>query len=67
MTERDVAAEVIKGLQEVRDHRAGNRRLRATLIEASPLAGLDPEIIERIRENLGLFRDQVPVYSCLTT
>ena len=57
MPERDVAAEVIKGLEEVREHRAGKPRLRETLIEATPLPELAPEMIERIRENLGLCRD----------
>ena len=52
MTDRDVAAEVIKGLQEVREHRAGKRKLRETLITATPLSELDAEMIERIRENL---------------
>ena len=33
MTERDVAAEVIKGLQEVREHRSGRRKLRETPVE----------------------------------
>ena len=52
MGERNVAAEVIKGLQEVREHRAGKRKLRETLIEATPLSELDAEMIERIHENL---------------
>lgn len=52
MAERDVAAEILKGLQEVREHRAGTRALRETWIEATPLPELPPETIERIRENL---------------
>lgn len=52
MTERNVAAEVIKGLQEVREHRAGRRKLRETRVEATPLSDLSPEMIARIRENL---------------
>lgn len=52
MTARDVAAEVIKGFQEVREHRAGKRKLHETLIEATPLSELDAEMIERIHENL---------------
>lgn len=57
MAERDVAAEVIKGLEEVQEHRASKHRLRETLIEATPLSQLDAEMIERIRENLGFCRD----------
>ena len=52
MAERDVAAEILKGLQEVREHRAGARALRETRIEATPLPELHSEMIERIRENL---------------
>ena len=52
MPERDIAAEVLKGLQEVREHRAGKRTFRETRIEATPLPELDPEMIEKIRENL---------------
>ena len=51
MTERDVVAEVLKGLREVREHRAGKRTLRETRIEAAPLPELDSEMVERIREN----------------
>ena len=36
MAERDVAAEVLRGLQEVREHRAGKRVLRETRIEPTP-------------------------------
>ena len=52
MTERDVAAEVLRGLQEVREHRAGKRTLRETRIEPTPVSELDPELAERIRGNL---------------
>ena len=52
MTERDVATEVLRGLREVREHRAGNRTLRETRIEPTPISDLDPELVARIRENL---------------
>ena len=52
MTDRDVAAEVLKGLKEVREHRAGKRTLRETMIDATSLPELDPDMIQRIRENL---------------
>ena len=52
MTERDVAAEVLRGLQEVREHRAGKRTLRETRIEPTSISDLDPELVARIRENL---------------
>lgn len=52
MPERDVAAEVLRGLQEVREHRARKRVLRETRIEPTPLSELDPGMRERIRECL---------------
>ena len=52
MTERDVAAEVLRGLQEVREHRAGKRTLRENRIEPTPIPELDPELAARIRDNL---------------
>ena len=52
MPERDVAAEVLRGLQEVREHRTGKRTLREWQIEATPLSELAPDMVERIRENL---------------
>ncbi len=59
MTERDVAAEVLRGLQEVREHRAGERTLRETRIEPTPISDLDPELAARIRENLDGSEDAV--------
>ena len=38
MTERNIAAEVLKGLQEVKEHRVGKRALRETRTEATPLS-----------------------------
>ena len=52
MPERNIAAEVLRGLQEVREHRSGTRALRETRIETTSLRELGPETIERIRENL---------------
>ena len=52
MSERDIVAEVLDGLHEIREHRAGKRALRETRVEAKPLAELAPGIVERIRENL---------------
>ncbi len=51
MPERDIAAEVLKGLQEVREHQAGKRTLREWRVEATPLSELAPEVVERIRQN----------------
>ena len=56
MVERDVAAEVLEGLREVREHRAGKRTLRTTRVEAKPLPGLTPEMIRRTREDLEVSR-----------
>ena len=52
MTERDIAAEVLRGLREVREHRAGKRTLRETRIEATPISELNPEIVDTIRQHL---------------
>ena len=52
MGECDIAAEVLDGLHEIREHRAGKRALRETRVEAKPLAELAPGMADRIRENL---------------
>ena len=52
MTERDIAAEVLRGLQEVREHRAGKRTLRETPIEPTPISELNPEMFDTIRQHL---------------
>ncbi len=51
MPERNIAVEVLKGLQEVREHRAGKRTLRETRIEAPPLPKPTPtpKTVERTR------------------
>ena len=36
MAERDIAAEVLQGLREVQEYRAGTRTLRTTRVEAKP-------------------------------
>ena len=59
MPERDVAAEVLRGLQEVREHRAGKCVLRETRVEPTPLSELDPGMAERIRECLEDAEDAV--------
>ena len=55
MAERNIAAEVLKGLQEVREHRTGRRTLRTTR-KVKPLPGLTPEMIKKIREDLDVSR-----------
>ncbi len=59
MPEPDVAAEVLRGLQEVREHRAGKRVLREIRVEPTPLPELDPGMAERIRECLEDAEDAV--------
>ena len=44
MAERDIAAEVLQGLREVKEYRAGTRTLRTTRVEAKPLPGAHPRI-----------------------
>ena len=48
MAERDIAAEVLQGLREVKEYRAGKRTLRTTRVEAKPLPGLTPESPRRV-------------------
>ena len=52
MTERDIATEVLRGLREIREHRAGRRTLPETRIEPTPIPELNPEMVARIRESL---------------
>ncbi len=56
MAERNIAAEVLKGLHEVREHRAGKRTLRTTQVEAKRLPGLTPDMIRTIREEFDVSR-----------
>ena len=56
MTERDIASEVLDGLREIREHRAGKRTLRTVRVEARPLPELTPGSIRRIRESLDVSR-----------
>ena len=56
MTERNIAAEVLEGLREVREHRAGKRTLKTVRVEPRPLPKLTPEIIRSARERLGASR-----------
>jgi len=55
MAERNIVAEVLEGLREIRDHRAGKRTLRTTRVPG-PLPGLSPERIRGIRQELNLSR-----------
>ena len=52
MTERNIATEVLDGLREVREHRAGKLILRTVRVESRPPPELTPEAIRRIRESL---------------
>ena len=52
MAERNIAAEVLAGLHEVREHRAGKRTLRTTRVEAKPLPGCSD--LGRTRDNAGM-------------
>ena len=49
MGERNIAAEVLRGLREIREHRAGERALHTIRVQAKPLADLTPGMIARIR------------------
>ena len=56
MTERNISAEVLDGLREIREHRAGRRTLRTTRVEPRPLPELTPEAIRGIRAGLDVSR-----------
>lgn len=56
MTERNIAAEVLDGLREIREHREGKRTLRTVHVESRPLPELTPDAIRRIRESLDVSR-----------
>ena len=64
MTERNIAAEVLAGLHEVQEHRAGKRTLRTTRVEAKPLPGLTPDMIKRIREEPRRFQERYSPTCC---
>ena len=56
MTERDIGAEVLEGLGEIRARRAGKRTLRTTRVEPQPLPELTPDAIRGIRTRLDVSR-----------
>ena len=56
MTQRDIAAEVLDGLHEIRKHRLGRRTLRTTRVESRPLPELSPGAIRDIRDQLDVSR-----------
>ena len=56
MADRDIASEVLKGLREIHEHRAGKVTLRTTQVEARPLPELTPDAIRRIRASLDVSR-----------
>ena len=56
MTQRDIAAEVLDGLHEIREHRLGHRTLRTTRVESRLLPELSPGAIRDIRDQLDVSR-----------
>lgn len=60
MTERNIATEVLDGLREIREHRAGRRTLRTARVEPRPLPALTPDAIRGIRNRLDVSR---PVFA----
>ena len=56
MNERNIATEVLDGLREIRDYRAGKRTLRTIQLELRPLPDLTPDAIRRIRASLDVSR-----------
>ena len=56
MTERNIAAEVLDGLREIRQYRAGRRTLRTTRVAPRPLPELTPDAIRSIRAELDVSR-----------
>ncbi len=56
MTERNIAAEVLESLREVREHRVGKRTLKTVRVEPRPLPQLTPEAIRGVRDRLDVSR-----------
>ena len=56
MTERNIAAEVLEDLREVREHRVGKRTLKTVRVEPRTLPQLTPEAIRGIRHRLDVSR-----------
>ena len=56
MTDRNIVAEVLDGLREIREHRAGKRTLKTLRVEPRPLPELTPDAIRGIREGLDVSR-----------
>ena len=56
MTERNIATEVLDGLREVREHRAGRHTLRTVQVEPRPLPKLTPDAIRGVRDRLDVSR-----------
>ena len=56
MIERNIAAEVLEGLREIREHRAGRRTLKTVHVEPRPLPDLTPDAIRGVREQLDVSR-----------
>ena len=54
MAERNIAAEVLEGLREVKAHREGKVTLKTARVEMRPLPALTPETIRAVREELGV-------------
>ena len=56
MTERNIATEVLDGLREIGEHRAGKVTLRTVRVEPRPLPQLTPDAIRDIRNRLDVSR-----------
>ncbi len=56
MTERNIAMEVLDGLREIREHRAGTVTLRTVRVEPRPLSEPTPQAIHDIRNHLDVSR-----------
>ena len=56
MTERNIVAEVLEGLREVRDHCAGRRTLKTVRVEPRPFQQFTPEAIRGSRDRLDVSR-----------
>lgn len=56
MTERNIAAEVLDALREVREHRTGTCTLKTVRVEPRPLPELTPDAIHGTRRASLLLR-----------
>ncbi len=59
---RNLYAELVEGMEALRDHRLGKRTLRTVTVEIKPPPNLSPRELVRLRERLRLSRALFAAY-----